>query len=241
MKFKNKRSILSILGFIFILYFILNLNVSITQGIDGQLRIIRMPLYVKAAEFLARHYEYERIVKEITSSCRNDEEKVLAIFNWTHENIRKMPQGLPVVDDHVLNIIIRGYGETDQYQDVFTTLCAYCGIPAFWDKVYSGKKDNWYPISFVKYGGSWHVFDPYNGVYFLNREHEIASLNEIVEDRSIVDLRLDGNDLVWQGTPYKEFYYNLKPISGNKTYRPYKQMPFRRLIYETKKLFKLEK
>ena len=44
--------------------------------------------------------------------------KTLKIFIWTHKNIRKAPEGLPVIDDHVWHTIIRGYGINDQSSDV---------------------------------------------------------------------------------------------------------------------------
>ena len=66
----------------------------------------------------------------------------MEIFIWTCENIRKQPDGLPVIDDHVWHIIIRGYGEPDQSSDVFTTLCNYAGIRAFYALAsYAGSKN----------------------------------------------------------------------------------------------------
>ena len=60
--------------------------------------------------------------------------RVLAVFDWTARRIQPTPEGWPVVDDHILNIIIRGYGMTDQRADVFATLTTYAGVPAFWQR-----------------------------------------------------------------------------------------------------------
>ena len=146
----NRRiKILISVFFVTAIIFVLNIETSIMQGVDGHQREIKMPLYAKGIQFLARHYEYARLAREITKNAKTDKEKVLRIFDWTHENIKRVSRGMPVVDDHVLNIIIRGYGTNDQFQDVFTTLCAYNGIPAFWDWVYDKKHRARYPFSFV--------------------------------------------------------------------------------------------
>lgn len=214
---------------------VLNMETSITQGVDGQYRKIMMPLYVKWIEFLGRHYEYSRIAKEITAGCRTEEEKALAILKWTGENIDKdMAEEMPVVDDHILNIIIRGYGTNDQFQDVFTALCVYSGIPAFWKKAYDSKHAAWIPLSFVKLGGRWRVFDAYHGMYFRNTKGEIAGAEDIAADKSIVrDESIDR--LEYNGVPYKEFYYNLEPVKAPAVLRAEKQMPMNRIIYEIRR------
>ena len=47
-------------------------------GLDGHYRLVRMPLYVKWTEFLARYYEYARLAREITSGCKTDDARALA-------------------------------------------------------------------------------------------------------------------------------------------------------------------
>jgi len=218
---------------------ILNMETSITQGVDGQYGKIRMPLYAKSIAFLSRHYEYTRIAKEITAGGGTEEEKALNILNWTYENIDKdMGNWMPIVDDHILNIIIRGYGTNDQFQDVFTTLCTYSGLPAFWKKIYDKERRTWIPLSFVKIGGRWRVFDAYYNIYFRTRQKEIASVEDIVEDRSIVqDAAIDG--LECNGVPYKEFYYNLEPVKAPAVLRAEKQMPIKRVLFELSKRSKI--
>jgi len=241
MRLGCKKSIL--VGVILILLVGLGLNaeVSIRQGVGGHYREIKMPLYVKAIEFLARHYQYIDIAKEITRFSKTDEEKTLAIFKWVHENIKKeIPKGVPIVDDHILNIIIRGYGTSDQSQDVFTTLCSYSGVTAFWERTYDKDHRVWYPVSFVKLNGSWRVFDPYHGKYFKTKNGDIASIEDILNDSSLVK----GDDIekiVYEGVPYKEFYRNLGPVNDRRTLRPEKQKPVKRMIFEVRKILGMEK
>lgn len=219
---------------------VMNTEVFILQSVDGRIHQVRMPLYAKASEFLSRHYEYRRLAKEITSGCRTEEEKALAILAWTHKNIKPMPSNTPVVDDHILNIIIRGYGIPGQSQDVFTNLCVYAGIPAFCMLVDSDGGRARYPLSFVRLGGKWRPFDSYYDRYFRTRTGDIASVEEIMADRSIVDNAYMADTMVG-GAPYKEFYHNLKPIEDTGTLRAEKQMPPKRAIFEVKKALGIEK
>src|SRR3989338_7277520 len=86
---------------------LLNIEVTSLQGINGQIHAIRMPLYLKMLDFFDRHYNYMLLTKRITGDARTDEEKTLKLLGWTHANIRKIPDGFPVVDDHVWHIIVR--------------------------------------------------------------------------------------------------------------------------------------
>lgn len=240
--FKNKRRIFISLVALVALIFLLNLDVSIHQGINGHYRYVHMPLYVKWTQFLARHYEYAKLAREVTHGCKTDEEKTLAILKWTKENIKDTPPGMPMVDDHILTIIIKGYGSPRQFQDVFATLCAYAGLPAFWDEFYDKNRKAKYSISFVKIDGKWKVFDAYYDLYFRNAKGEIASIDDIIDDPSVVSGdRVD--NLFIGDIPYKDFYYKLflDPIEKHMTLRSYRQMPLRRIFYEARRALRIEK
>ena len=109
--------------------------VTTKQGVNFEVSAHRLPLYLKAFEFLDRNAQYRQLANEITLGAAKDQARVLAVFNWTARRIQPAPEGWPVVDDHILNIIIRGYGTSDQRADVFATLATYAGVPAFWQKV----------------------------------------------------------------------------------------------------------
>jgi hypothetical protein len=215
---------------------ILNIDVAIKQGVNGRVREIHMPLYVKAMEFVTRHYEYGRIAREATRGCKTDEEKVLAVLKWTRENIKDVPPGMNVYDDHILNIIIRGYGAAEQFQDVFTTVLSYSGIPAFWGRIYGEGRKVRYALSLVKLNGKWRPFDAYYGKYFRNRAGDIASVEDIAKDPSLVA----GEGVVAisiNGIPYRTFYYHLEQVDKRMLTRPRKQMPLNRFIYEVKRFY----
>ena len=222
---KNRRRLFAAIVIATLVFAVLNIDVSIKQGVNGKYRQIHMPFYVKWTQFLSRHYEYDRLSKEITKGCKTDEEKALAILKWTRENIKDVPIGMPLKDDHVLNVIIRGCGVPEQFQDVFTTLCAYSGIPAFFEKVYTKGNKARYALSFVKINGKWRVFDAYSGKYFRTVRGDIASAEDILSSKSLTE----------------KFPYDFKPVIGARTLRPYKQMPLKRIVFEARKTLGLEK
>lgn len=199
-----------------------------------------MPLYVKWTQFLSRHYEYVRLSKEITAGCKTDEEKVLAVLKWTREHLKDVPPGMPICDDHILNIIIRGYAVPEQFQEVFVTLCSYSGAPAFYEKVYSRSREKKHIFSFVKLSGKWRIFDAYSGLYFRTKGNDIAAVEDIMSDKSLIGAPgLD--NIMLEGIPCKEFYLNLGPVAQPVTSRAQRQMPLNRVLYEIRKAFNVEK
>jgi len=219
------------------LYTVLNMPASTKQCIDYECRTIKMPLYLKALDFIDRDLNYRRIAGDITAGSSDDNDRVIGIFNWVNKNIRKNPKELPVVDDHPLNIIIRGYGTEDQFQDVFTILCVYSGLPAFFTNVYNNARSVRYPLSFVKVDGKWSAFDPYYGICIKMKNGHVASLEDLMNDRSLIDQNVS-ETIMYKDIPYRELYYNLKPVSGEANIRPVKQMPIGRMIFEIKRAIK---
>lgn len=236
MKTKNKKFlILSILTIIIILS-ILNINVTYQEGINYQTYTIRIPLYFKILGFFDRHFNYDLLVKGIIESAKTDEERVMKIFEWTYNNIRKVPKGFPIVDDHVLNIIIRGYGTDDQSADVFSTLCNYAGVDVFFTWLNTKDNKSRRAFSFVKLGNRWSMFDPYNGVYFKNKRGQVASLDELLRGEwECVGLK---GEVVT--TNYEDFFYALNSINYKNFMfsRSAIQSPLRRFFYWLKSRFR---
>lgn len=208
---------------------LLNTEVTTRQGVDYELRVIKIPLYLKILDFADRHYNYKTLVKRVTAGSKTGEEKVMRLFKWTSININKNPPQLPVVDDHVWHIIVRGYGAGDQLQDVFTTLCNYAGYDAFFSVVYIERPKKGKILSFVRLGDSWKVFDAYNGVYFLNEKDGLASVDELSRgDWRAVSV---SNSVIPEG--YRDCFANLNTVDYKKwrNSRPAIQSPFRRFIF----------
>ena len=131
------------------------------QGVNCKVTEKRIPVAIKAMDFLVRDYEYRHLAAEITRGIPTEEAKAEALFQWTREHIRPIPPEWPLVDDHIGHIIIRGYGAEDQMADVFCTLATYAGIPSFWKVLHApdAQDDRHYVISFVRIQGRWTVWE----------------------------------------------------------------------------------
>lgn len=220
---------------LFVGVWIFTLPVSTHQGVNFQVSTREIPLYVKALSFLYRHYQYGTLAEEITRGLSSERERVLAVFEWTRQNIRRTPEGWTVVDDHILNIVIRGHGLSDQMADVFTTLSTYAGIPAFWQNLRlsgSGKK---LVLSFAKVEERWVVFDVANGLIFRNEQGDLASVEEIAADPGLVE-RTAGS-LRHRGILYQRYFEGFMPPRVPDVLRAEKQMPWSRLTFEVRRLF----
>ncbi|MDD4910402.1 MAG: hypothetical protein PHR44_07000 [Candidatus Omnitrophica bacterium] len=226
-KYKSKLIILTAFSIILICLFIfLNIKVGSKQGINGEVKLIKVPLYLKILDFYDRHYNYKWLADRVAGDAYSDKEKALRLFEWTYNNILKVPEGLPVIDDHVWHIIVRGYGASDQASDVFTTLCNYLNLDAF----FMGVGPRRIALSFVKLDNKWRVFDPYRGVYFKDGNGNIADIDTLKSlDCNIVYLKeLPGLD-------YSELFRNFPYPESVGFTRANIQSPMNRLKYQIQK------
>lgn len=230
-----KKSLITVFTIIVsfsLLWYVINIEVSTRRGVNYVLNEEKTPLYIKTLNFFHRHFKYKRLAKEITRGLKTDEERVLAIFDWTVKNIKKVPRGMPIIDDHVLNIIIRGYGTSDQSADVFTTLCTYVGYPSvMYRLIPRGRKED-IIVSAVLLNERYILFDTYWRNLFLNRNGNLASIDDFRKDPSLASLVK--NKPIIRGIPYKDYFNHVVPIKELRTPRAKLQIPFSRLMYEVK-------
>lgn len=210
---------------------LLNMSVTTRQGIDHKLSHIKIPLYLKTLDFFDRYYNYRALVKRIVGGANNDEEKVMRIFNWTHNNIRRAPKELPIVDDHVWHIIVRGYGVNDQFQDVFTALCNIAGIDAFFSGVYTEDRSGVIMLSFVKIQEKWYAFDAYRGVYFKDKNGRLADVGS--KNGWLIATLGEQPDI-----DYIPYLKNLPQIKDIGLSRSNTQSPLNRFLFEAKKILR---
>lgn len=213
------------------IFILLNLSVTTRQGIDYKLSSIKIPLYLKTLDFFDRYYNFKELVKRIVENTDSDEEKVMKIFIWTYNNIKKAPQGLPIIDDHIWYTIVRGYGVQDQFQDIFTTLCNIAGIDAFFSEIYTEDKSRAIIISFVKIHRKWYVLDAYRGVYFKDKQGRLADVGSKNEWLiAALDVQPD--------IDYAPYLNNLPTIKDIGLSRSSTQSPLNRLLFEIKKILR---
>lgn len=204
-------------------------SVTTKQGIDFQVSVHELPLYAKALGFVHRHLEYRALANRITRNLSTDEQRVLAVFDWTRHNIRPTPSGWPVVDDHILHIIIRGHGLDDQMADVFTTLATYADVPAFWHVYKRPELGGQFVLSYARLGGRWVVFDVWHGLIFRNAAGGLASAQELATDPSVSESA--GGSLIVSGLPYARYFVGYTPPAIPDPLRSKLQMPVYRLGY----------
>lgn len=209
--------------------FTLNIEVGIQQCINYQCHVLKMPLYLKLLDFFDRHYNYKYLVKAITKGAETDEEKAMQLFTWTYKNIKKLPAGFPVMDDHIWYTIIRGYGVNDQFCDIFTTLCNYAGIEAFFTTVYSKDKKQSFPFSFVKINGKWTIVDSYHGIYFRDKNGAFAQIDDLRFNNWSLRSLDQGREA---DLDYVTLFSNLPSVGDIGLNRSNIQSPLNRLFFE---------
>ncbi len=229
---RRSLKLLSCIAAVIVIITVLNIKVSTKQGVNYKVSTLKIPLYLKILDFFDRHYNYKVLTAKITSGTSTDEQKVFNLFKWTYNHVKPQPEGLPVVDDHVWHIIVRGYGIDDQSSDVFTTLCNYAGSEAFFVWIEGENNDRMMPLSFVKIGGRLRVFDPYNGVYFKNNEDRLADFSDIAKGDWLTE-SIDSSG--GSGIDYAHYLKNIQRVSNLELTRSNTQSPLNRLKYEIKK------
>lgn len=214
-----------------------NIELTTRQGVNFKVSTHRIPFYLKALELIDRSVQYRQLTNEIVRGRAADEDRVMAIYDWTDQQIRDTPDGFPVVDDHILNIIIRGYGTFDQRADVFSTLATYAGLPAFWQKV-TNQQGRRGLLTFVRVNGRWVVFDVGNRLVFRNRQGRLATLEELAADPGLVSSV--AGSLAIGGVPYDRLLRGMRTPTPPRPLRAELQMPWPRLWHETKVTLRIE-
>ena len=224
-----RRWVLAFVGIVLVTVRIATWPVETRRGVNFIVSTYTMPLYLKAFEFIDRSAHYERLANTITDGVRSDSAKVERLFQWTVKNIQPTPDGWPVIDDHVLNIITRGHGLADQRADVFTTLATYAGMPAFWMTLpqYS---DAQICLSFVFVNDRWVVADVASGLQFRNIRGELVMLRELLAQPAQIQRYAAG--LTVKDVPYAKVLRELEMPKPPSPLRAELQMPLKRLFHE---------
>lgn len=212
-----------------------NLPVSSDQGVDFVVSKKRMPLYRKVFEFLDRDAQYRELAGGITDQQRSAEQRILDVFDWTNRRIKATPDGWTIVDDHILNIVIRGYGTSDQRADVCATLLTYAGVPSFWTKVRAAGSDVGVILTFMRIGEQWAVADVANGYLFRRADGALATVDDFPGRRVVLPAGID--DVLSGGVRYSEILAALRLPRVPQTLRAELQMPWPRLRYQTARVF----
>jgi hypothetical protein len=217
----------------------LALPATTRQGVDYTVTTYRIPTYVKAIDFLHRHHQYQLLVSRICAGETSDRQCLLALLDWTHANIRPAPTDWPIVDDHPLHIVIRGYGADDQMADVFTTLATYAGIPSFFKFLLDPSTGRRLVLTFAHIGTAWAVLDVEKHVAFRRHDGGLASVDDLVMDPRLVDSQTE--DVRGSDVRYSTFVSRgmLLPFTVPDPLHGELQQPLPRLRYEARRVLGL--
>ena len=201
-------------------------------GVNHVVSTQQLPLWAKATDFIDRDANLASATRTILGAVNGDEAKAAAAMAWTRANIRPIPAGFPIVDDHVWYIMVRGYGQDDQRADVFTTLLAYGGVPAYWMVI--GTPPNSLTLSYALVGGLWRIYDVSNGIAFRNAGGELATPDEISANHDLV--RASAAGVIADVDAYVAAFDGYASPLAPEVLRAHLHMPGRRLWHEARRL-----
>lgn len=254
-----KKKLLYFFAFIVFLFFIfLNLDSSRLTGINYTIKEEKISNFKKIYDFYERYNNYKNLVKQITFNKEKNSE-IFEISSWVYFNINKSKKGDKIIDSHPWTIIERETGANDQVSDILSVLLVVNGVDAFFIPKINEIKN---ALTFFKYNNKWSVIDPFYGVYFLNKNEDFCSLEELrlrkckifhFENKNITKDKL--NKIFYDKDFYdlsdlNNYYYYLfencpttNEIENTNMYlrggRSYVQIPKHRLMYEIQKYFGL--
>ena len=172
-------------------------------GVNFEVFAKEIPLYEKGVNFVSRDLQARRLAGEITGDAQSDRARLEKIFPWVGENVRPVPVGFPIMDDHLWNVIVRGYGADDQRTEVFTLLASYsCCQGTFTELRLS--KDAGIAVAIVELDGVPRVFDVVHQLSFRNDAGDFASIEDLERQPSLVEAV--AGELRPYGVPYARYF-----------------------------------
>ncbi|SVC07918.1 uncharacterized protein METZ01_LOCUS260772, partial [marine metagenome] len=154
---KKKLILLSVLILLITIFFIANRNTTRFIGINYKVSEYQIPIYLKILDFYDRHYNYKYLAKNINKNTNSEKDIILNTTKWIKNNIRKIPEGVDVVDSHPLTIFERRLGADDQFSDLLSVLLVYSNIDSFFIMKFN---QYWHPLTFFKFNDYWSIIDP---------------------------------------------------------------------------------
>jgi len=202
-------------------------------GVNFQWSSKRIPLYEKTINFFSRDLQARRLVREVTDGALNDQEKALKVFSWVVRNVRPAPEGFPIVDDHVMHIIIRGYGAADQRTEAFALLASYAGFPATAVELKEPDRAESLIIALAQVGDITAVFDINNEVTFQNELRDLVDIRELTREPERFARAADPR--IVHGLGYERYFLTIRNLQPSFS-RMEAQKPWPRLAMELSRL-----
>lgn len=187
--------------------------VSTAVGVNYTVTVQRLTLFEKVVAFVDRDLELRRLTQRVGGTDGSPETRLLRMFYWVTENIHSVPQGLPVIDDHVLSIFTRRYGADDQRAEALAALASYDDLPAATVALGRDPKRRFVQLTVVRLSDGVVAFDVNNRIVFRRSSGKLATLHDLVTEPSIV--RTAGEGVIVDGSPYHEHFVRLGDVVPN--------------------------
>ena len=138
-----------------------------------------------------RDHTYRQIAMHIVALKEtkglNDSESISKrLFHYVVRNTIVNPGNLVPYEDKALGYLVNGYEFCDYDAEILAALCAEKGLNARYCMLMDGNGVSPHTIVEVEIGGKWRVFDPTEGNYYTNSQGQLATLEELSDNPSII-------------------------------------------------------
>lgn len=134
--------------------------------------------------FLYKEISYQYIADRLTKDAKTEEEKVLKIFDYIHENLNAM--GGEVIDKDTWNDLFRGIAWCDQQSWALATLLSKENISGRIVMLRNKEMVSTHTIAEVFLKDRWIALDPLYGLVFRKDNGSLATLEEISQNPEII-------------------------------------------------------
>ncbi|MGE0706280.1 MAG: transglutaminase family protein, partial [Vicinamibacterales bacterium] len=140
----------------------------------------RQTLPLDAYELVSGVLFFRETAARLVASKETHEDRLTALMEWTHENVRpQFAAPARVVPDTFVDIIRRGHGYCDQSAHVFATLAHFAGYRSH--LLFLRRPDGRSPhtVAEVLVDDRWVLVDPWLDYLFVNREGRLAGVEDL--------------------------------------------------------------
>lgn len=213
--------------------------VTTRVGVNYVVTPYRLTLIEKTTHFLSRHWQTQRIASSIVGPERDFERKIERILAWVNERVRPVPEGFPVVDDHPLHILVRGYGAPDQRSEAFTLIASYSGLPATTALLSPPGSREQIMLALVQWEGNLYPVDVVHHLLFRTPQGALATLEEL--QRHPEWITAAAGERVIDGFPYIAYWHQIGSVVKERSFtRMELQKPWSRLWVYARRTLRLE-
>lgn len=199
--------LLTVLSVMVVIAIVARWPVTTSVGFNYEVTVKRLTLFEKAIGFINRDLEMRRLTREVAGVGGTSEQRLLRMYEWVVDNIHPLSPGLPVVDDHVRDIFVRRYGAKDQRAEALAALASYDGMRGTILALGKDPRRRHIQLTVVQLVGRVVAFDVNNRIAFRKRSGELASLEDLVADPTIIQRA--SSCIFFDGAPYHEHLHQL--------------------------------